>query len=242
MADDDEMNPRMCIVSRQSFETDRLIRFVASPDGQVVPDLKRRLPGRGVHVEARREVVELAVRRKLFGRALKAEARAGEDLPDVVDAVLKRAALGFLGLARKAGSVVSGASRVDAAVRAGAALAVIHAEDAAADGIRKIDAARFAAAAIEETEEIPAFRPASSDELGLAIGGDNVIHAAVLAGEAGAALLKRLEALANYRGVCPGRSPRLGQAVRDDDGRRIPDEDPGMDDGLGSDPAQEAEL
>ncbi|WP_152046678.1 RNA-binding protein [Aureimonas psammosilenae] len=200
MADEDEMNPRMCVVSRQSFEPDQLIRFVAAPDGSVVPDLKRKLPGRGVHVEARREVVELAVKRRLFGRGLKREVQVGADLPDVVDSVLERSALGFFSLARKAGAVVTGASRVDAAVRSGAAIAVLHARDAAPDGVRKIDAARFAVAAMEETEQIPAYRPTGSGELGLAIGGDNVIHAAVLAGEAGAALVKRLEALAGYRG------------------------------------------
>lgn len=242
MAEDDGMNPRMCIVSRQSFEADRLIRFVAGPDGSVVPDLKRRLPGRGVHVEARRETVELAVKRRLFGRALGQEVRAADDLADVVDAAILRLTLGFLGLARKAGDVVTGASRVDAAVRSGAALAVLHASDASPDGVRKIDAARFATAAIGESEEIPAFRPAGSDDLGLAIGGDNVIHAAVLAGKAGAALLKRLDALANYRGGDPGAGSRAGPAARVDDGRRIPIEDPGMDDGCGSDPAQEAEA
>ncbi|KAB0682845.1 RNA-binding protein [Aureimonas leprariae] len=197
---DDGMNPRMCAVSRETFEADRLIRFVADPAGVVVPDIRRRLPGRGVHVEAKRAAVELAMRRRLFGKGLKREAKVPDDLADVVDAALDRAALGFLGIARKAGQVVTGASQVDAAVRSGAAIAVIHAADAAADGLRKIDAARFAAAALEDSEEIPIFRLWQSDQMGLAFGGNNVIHAAVLGGEAGAAFLKRLEALAGYRG------------------------------------------
>lgn len=236
---DETVNPRMCVVSRESFAAERLIRFVADPDGVVVPDIRRRLPGRGVHVEARRAVVELAVRRRLFGKGLKREVKVPDDLADAVEAALLRAALGFLGLARKAGQVVSGASRVDAAVRSGAALAVIHAGEAAPDGVRKIDAARFAAAAIGECDEIPAFRLGRSDELGLAFGGDNVIHAAVLAGEAGAALLKRLEALAGYRGDEPaGRAGRAAKADRPDDDRGIRAADSGMDDGLGPIPPE----
>jgi uncharacterized protein len=239
MADEEAANPRMCVVSRESFAADRLIRFVADPDGVVVPDLRRRLPGRGVHVEARRAAVELAVRRRLFGKGLKREVRVPDDLADAVDAALQRAALGFVGLARKAGQVVAGASRVDAAVRSGAALAVIHAADAAPDGLRKIDAARFAAAAAEECDEIPAFRPAGADELGLAFGGDNVIHAAVLAGEAGAALLKRLQALAAYRGEeSVGRAGPAARAERPNDDRGTADAGPGMDDGAGPIPPE----
>lgn len=194
------VNERMCLVSRRSFPADALIRFVAAPDGSVAPDLKRRLPGRGAHVEARREAVELAVKRKLFGRALKAEVTASPALGAEVEALLCRSALGAMGLARKAGQLVTGAAKVDAAIRSGRALGILHACDAAPDGVRKMDAARRAAGG---TEMIPAFRPFTSDEIDLALGGGNVIHAAVLAGDAGAALMKRLEALSNYRGERP---------------------------------------
>ena len=75
--DEDGVNDRMCIVTREKGEADDLIRFVAGPDGSVVPDLKRQLPGRGCWVKAERAIVDKAVARKLFGRALKAEAKAG---------------------------------------------------------------------------------------------------------------------------------------------------------------------
>ncbi|MEF2073804.1 RNA-binding protein [Consotaella aegiceratis] len=197
----DGLNGRMCIVSRERYPAEALIRFVAGPDGAVVPDLKRRLPGRGAHVEARREAVDLAVKRKLFGRALKAEVKASPTLGAEVDDLLRRGVAGSLGLARKAGQLVTGAAKVDAAIRSGKARAVLHASDAAPDGIRKMEAARRAAAS--SGGAIPAFRVLTSDEMGLALGGDNVIHAAVLAGDAGAALLRRLEALSNYRGERP---------------------------------------
>ncbi|KQT43225.1 DNA-binding protein [Aureimonas sp. Leaf454] len=202
-ADDEARNPRTCIVSRKAFEPDELIRFVAAPDGTLVADLRRKLPGRGAHVEMRRSVVEQAVKRKLFARALKREVAGAEALADQVDEQLARQILSFFGMARKAGQLVVGATKVDAAVRAGAALAVLHAIDGAEDGIRKIANARRAAVAMGLADEVPAFRLFTVDEMGLAFGGGNVIHAAVLAGEAGAALLRRLQALSNYRGEHP---------------------------------------
>ncbi|SKA18273.1 hypothetical protein SAMN05428963_107179 [Consotaella salsifontis] len=212
------MNERMCIVSRERHPAEALIRFVLAPDGSVVADLKRRLPGRGAHVEARREAVDQAVKRRLFSRALHAEARASETLGDEVDMLLKSSVLGSLGLARKARQLLTGAAKVEAAVRSGRAIGLLHANDGASDGIRKMDAARRAASLT--FGEIPAFQVLSSEEMGLALGGINVIHAAVLTGDAGNALVKRLKALSSYRGEGP----------RDESG------------GCGVPPAQEAEA
>lgn len=242
------VNSRMCIVSRKTMEADELIRFVAAPDGQVVADLRRRLPGRGAHVEARRETVETAVKRKLFRRALKTDVTGTETLGADVEELLRRASLGFLGLARKSGQLVTGATKVDLAIRSGRAIAVLHAEDAAADGIRKLDGARRAAVATGAADDIPAFRPFTSDEMGLAFGGGNVIHAAVLAGDAGAALLKRLTALSDYRGDGPSETSgkadgpkHPGLAPETNEGHPTGSA-PGMEVGCGIDPAQEAEA
>ena len=132
------MNERTCIVTRKSGAPDDLIRFVVGPDSALVPDLKRNLPGRGCWVTADRLHVERAAAKKLFARALKAEVQVPADLGDMVDRLLARAALGSLGLARKAGAVALGAGKVEAAVRSGEALAVLHAAEASADGVRKI--------------------------------------------------------------------------------------------------------
>ncbi|WAJ29043.1 RNA-binding protein [Antarcticirhabdus aurantiaca] len=214
------VNERQCIVSRARLAPEAMIRFVRAPDGRVVPDLRRRLPGRGANVENRRAAVETAVKRRLFGRALKAEVRADETLADEVDRLLAQSALGSMGLARKAGQVVSGAAKVEAAVRSGKALVLVQASDGAPDGLRKMDGARRAAANGDADAAIPRFRLFESAEMSLAIGGVNVIHAAILAGSAGLACLKRLEALAIYRGDSP------------DD----------VDDGRGPTPAQETEA
>lgn len=196
------MNDRTCIVTRQSAEPDALIRFVAGPDARIFPDLRRKLPGRGCWVTADREHVEKAVARKLFARALKADVVVPDDLPGMVEALLAQLALGSLGLARKAGKVLMGATQVDKAVRAGEAAIVLHAFSASDDGVRKIEQARRATVHLGGPR-IAAYKLFSDAELGLALGGTNVIHAAVLAGDAGRAAVKRLVALDRYRGGSP---------------------------------------
>lgn len=196
------MNDRTCIVTRQPAGPDGLIRFVAGPDGAVVPDLKRNLPGRGCWVTADREHVDKAAKKGLFARALKSGVTVPADLGGMVDGLLARSALGALGLARKAGALALGAAKVEAAVRNGSALLVLHAAEASEDGIRKIAQARRATAHLGGPE-IRAYKLFSEPEMGLALGGTNVIHAAVLAGDAGRAAEKRMVALDRYRGGSP---------------------------------------
>jgi predicted RNA-binding protein YlxR (DUF448 family)/ribosomal protein L30E len=193
------VNERTCIVTRKSAPPERLIRFVAAPDGTVVADLKRNLPGRGCWVTAERAAVDQAVRRRLFARALKANVSVADDLGAMVDRLLAERALGMLGLARKAGAIVLGAAQVEKAVRSGKAVAVLHALEASADGVRKIAQARRALRH-EGGPTIFAYKLFSGQEMGLALGAANVIHAALLATDAGEAALKRVEALDRYRG------------------------------------------
>ena len=164
--------------------------------------MKRNLPGRGCWVTADREHVDKAAKKGLFGRAFKAQVTVPADLGGMVDLLLARAALGALGLARKAGALALGATKVEASVRSGAALLVLHATEASADGLRKIAQARRATAHAGGPE-IRAYKLFSEQELGLALGGTNVIHAAVLAGDAGRSAEKRMVALDRYRGGSP---------------------------------------
>ncbi len=196
------MNDRTCIVARRPTGPDEAIRFVVGPDGTVVPDLKRNLPGRGCWVTADREHVDKAAKKGMFARALKAQVEVPSDLGAMVDRLLSRSALGALGLARKAGAVALGATKVEASVRSGAALLVLHAAEASEDGVRKIAQARRATVHAGGPE-IMAYKLFSEQELGLALGGTNVIHAAVLAGDAGRAAEKRMVALDRYRGGSP---------------------------------------
>ncbi len=199
------MNDRMCIVSRESGTAEDLIRFVAGPDGSVVPDLKRKLPGRGCWVKAERHLVDEAVKRKLFARALKEGVTPQADLGALVDQLLTKSAIGSLALARKAGAVVSGSAKVDQAIRTGAAAMVLHAKEAAADGVRKHDQARRAVVHMEGPD-IPSFSLFTGEEMDLAFGGGNVIHAAVLDGKAAAGFIQKALLLHRYRGESAANS------------------------------------
>ena len=194
------VNDRMCIVTRERGQPDDLIRFVAGPDGSVVPDLRHALPGRGCWVTAERSVVDQAVKRKLFGRALKTEVTTDPDLGGMVDRLLCDSLFGMMNLARKSGQFVTGSGKVDDAIRSGAALALMHATDAADDGVRKLRQANTARAMGVTEAEIPVFRLFSADELALVMGEGAFIHAAALAGQAGEGVVKRAKLLETYRG------------------------------------------
>ncbi|MGF0537671.1 RNA-binding protein [Agrobacterium sp. ES01] len=211
-ADNDEpaeapMNDRTCIVTRVSGTPETLIRFVAGPDGTIYPDLKRKLPGRGCWVSISRAAVDKAVAKKLFARALKADVKADADLGETVDRLLAADLAGMMNLARKAGQFVIGSMKVENAVRGGAAHAVFHSQDAAADGVRKIDQARkawFLGTGAET--EIPVFKPFSGLQMEALMGQNAFIHAAVLAGQAGVGVVKRAKLLELYRiGELPAR-------------------------------------
>lgn len=203
-----EVNGRMCIVTRQGGTPETLIRFVAGPDGRVVPDLKKQLPGRGCWVTAERAIVEKAIARKAFARGLKKpDVVVGPELADDVDRLLSQQLGGMMNMARKAGQFVSGASKVEQAVRGMAALATFHATDAAADGVRKIDQARKAMSFVADDEqEIPSFRFFSEAEMEGLLGQNAFIHACALAGQAGEGVVKRANMLGRYRGTIPARA------------------------------------
>jgi len=191
---------RMCAVSREVRPIDELIRFVVAPDGQIVPDLKRKLPGRGMWITASREVVAEAVRRHQFSKAFKRELRAPQTLPADVETLLVRSVTEALGIAAKAGQVVSGFGKVESALREGTVEVLIHASDGAADGIRTLDMlARQNEVNHGTRPPIPVVTALKSIELDLALTRSNVIHAAVLAGPASKSFLSRSQMLVRYR-------------------------------------------
>jgi predicted RNA-binding protein YlxR (DUF448 family) len=184
---------RLCIATRAVRPVGEMIRFVAGPDGTVVPDLKRRLPGRGVWVTARRRLVEEAVRRQAFGRSLKGKANAPADLAEALDRLLERSALDALSIAHKAGLAVLGFARVEAALAEGPVVALIRARDGGAEGARKL-------AALRRRDQAPVnIEVFDSAQLDLAVGRLNVVHAALLAGRASETVLERWRILESFR-------------------------------------------
>jgi predicted RNA-binding protein YlxR (DUF448 family) len=169
-----ELRERMCIVTREVMDEDRLIRFVRSPEGEAVPDPARKLPGRGVWVTLARSRVAEAAHKNLFARGFDANMRAEPGLAETTGQALRRAALGYLSLAKKAGQLVTGTAKVAGALRGGHVRILLHAREAAQDGRRKLD--RLAGPG---TEIVGSFATAEMD---LALGRKNVIHAAVMTG------------------------------------------------------------
>jgi uncharacterized protein len=191
---------RMCAVSREVCPIDELIRFVVAPSGDVIPDLKRKLPGRGLWVRASRRTVAEAVRRHQFSRGFKRDVRAPASLPADTEALLERSCTEALAMAAKAGQVVSGFAKVEGLLEQGRAGALIHASDGAADGIRKLDAiVRQRAENIGDSPGLPIVTALTSAQLDLALGRSNVIHAALLAGPASKTFLSRCQILVRYR-------------------------------------------
>ena len=196
---------RRCAVTRALRPKDELIRFVLGPDGAVVPDLKEKLPGRGVWLTAARDTVAEALKRNAFARALKQEARAPQGLDAQVDKLLAEAAISALSLANKAGEVVFGYTKVEEAIAKGRIIALVHAREAADDGCRKLDAKLRGK---KGGTSLPAVRVFTVDELGLASGRTNVIHAALIQGGAALKVLAAASRLECYRkGSAAFRNP-----------------------------------
>lgn len=196
---------RSCILTRETGSPDDLMRFVRDPDGNVVADLRHRLPGRGAWLTPTAAALGEAIRRKLFARAFKAEAKAAPELVEAVDAALLRDLLGALGLANKAGGVTTGFFKVDAALRSGEAAALIHAREASQDGRRKL-AQAIRVRALNATQPntispVPTYDDLRGDDLDMALGRVHVIHAALLAGAGSEGCLARWRRLRRFRGI-----------------------------------------
>src|SRR6266700_3007846 len=84
---------RFCAASGAVRPVDEMIRFVVGPDGTAVPDLKRRLPGRGIWITATRQALRSAIARKAFARAFKRDMRLGPDLVETTERLIEPAAL-----------------------------------------------------------------------------------------------------------------------------------------------------
>lgn len=195
MDEDGDMRERRDIVSGKVLPENCLVRFAVAPDGTVVPDVAAKLPGRGLWVEARRAAVATAVEKKLFSKAAKANVNASADLPQRVEKALVARMLGDLGLAKRSGALTLGFDNV---LRALEGLKppriLIEAFDGSPDGKRKL----YAAAHRLERNCV-VIETLTSAELGLALGRENVIHAAVQPGGLTERLTLDAERLAGFR-------------------------------------------
>lgn len=181
---------RTCLVTRSLLPKQQMIRFVVDPSGAVVPDIAAKLPGRGLWLTARRDIVAAACARNLFARAARAQAAAPGDLVDRVERLLLDRAVNYLGLARRAGQAAIGFEVVREWLRGGRAALLVTASDAAADGARKLR---------ELAPDLPRVDSIGSAELGPAFGRESVVHAALAPGRLAESLLHDAARLAGFR-------------------------------------------
>jgi hypothetical protein len=187
---------RMCVVTREVRPVADLIRFVVGPDGEAVPDLKSKLPGRGVWVTATHDALAEAVKRKTLARGFKRQVRLMGDLVEQTERLLESAVLDALAMAGKAGLVAVGFGKTETALAHDRVVGVIRAAEAAPDGVRKLDAAQRR---LTPDGKIAVISGLTSAQLDLALGRPNVIHAALLAGSASDTFLARFRRLARFR-------------------------------------------
>jgi len=187
---------RMCVATRTVRPVSDLIRFVIGPDGDAVPDLKARLPGRGVWVTATQAALGDAIRRRALARGFGREVRLPADLPARTERLLERSVLDALAMAAKAGLVAVGFGKAESALAQHEVAALLHAAEAAPDGVRKLDAAMRRR---RQPGAVAVIGTLTGPQLDLALGRPNVVHAALLAGPPTDTFLARLRRLERFR-------------------------------------------
>jgi len=207
--DDESGSERTCVATGAKGPPEAMLRFALAPDGAVTPDIRRKLPGRGVWTSLSAEAVRRAAAKGGFSRGFRAQVAVPADLAEVVDGLLERDALQSLAMANKAGLVVTGAFKVDAAIAGGGLAALIQAADAAADGAAKREQALRARLGADAAE-VARVKVFSSRQLDLALGKANVVHAALKSGAAASAFLARAERLRRFRNEAAETAPNDG--------------------------------
>jgi predicted RNA-binding protein YlxR (DUF448 family) len=188
---------RRCIVTGEILPEARLLRFVASPSGEIVPDVEGKLPGRGIWVRSERDAVDTAVKKQLFARAAKAAVTAGVQLANLAEVLLVGRMQSHIGLARKAGELILGFDPVERSLRGETPPAVVvEAVEAAADGQRKL-----LSAAVSRGVTPFVMGALRNAELSLAVGRENVVHAALTPGRIAERLIFDAGRLAGFRSL-----------------------------------------
>jgi hypothetical protein len=189
------LRERRCIVTKEVLPESRLVRFVIGPQNETVADLAAKLPGRGIWVSAKRSVLERAIAKNLFAKAARASVHVPPDLPAKVESLLLKRIQDHLGLSRRSGALVFGFDNVMRALESRRKpAALVEARDGSEDGRRKISAATRAKGLQPKVIGL-----LDSDELSMALGRENVIHAALFPGPLADRLVLDAERLEGFR-------------------------------------------
>jgi predicted RNA-binding protein YlxR (DUF448 family) len=181
---------RTCIATGTEDTPERMIRFVVGPEGEVVPDLARRLPGRGLWVRAERAALERAIEKKFFAKAARAAVLAPADLPERVERLLLERPLADLGRARRAGRAVAGFVKVEQMIGQRRVGLLVVADEADGDGLGKLTATG-----------LPIVRLGDSTMLGGVFGREQAVYVAIARDDAGGEFIQRIAVgAARWRG------------------------------------------
>jgi len=183
---------------------DGLLRFVVGPDGGICADLARELPGRGIWVGGRRELLDRAVKKRLFARAAKRAVVVADDLPDQVEVLMRQRALALLGLTKRAGQLTLGYEKARALLATDNAAIAISAHDASLRGREKLLGGNAVSFTGDTSQTASGGRIVVDlfglEELSLALGRENVVHAALQVGGLADRFMAECRRLKNYRG------------------------------------------
>lgn len=191
---------RKCIATGEAQPKFGLIRFVAGPDGQLVPDILGKLPGRGAYVAAERSAIDRAVAKKLFARAFKQPVQMPEALADEVERQLVRRVVTLISLARKSGDAIAGYEKVKDWLIKEQAQVLVQAVDGSGRGKSKLSTPHFGSY----------IGCLSADELGMAFGRQTVIHAALASGGLSKRVVEEAQRLQGMRGLDGGKGRTEG--------------------------------
>jgi hypothetical protein len=202
---------RFCAATGARAPVSKMIRFVVAPDGCVVPDLRRRLPGRGVWIMGTRQALRTAIARNVFARSFKRMVSVAPDLVESTERLIEQAALDALSIAHKAGRLAIGTANAEAAIAREPVVGLLHAQEAAPAGTRKLGAALRDR---NRAGEVAGGETFASTQLGLALGRSNVIHAALLAGPESETFLARAARLERFRADAEQERARTSERAR----------------------------
>ena len=180
---------RKCIVTGEIKEKSQLLRFVITPDKQIVPDFYKKLPGKGVYVSSSYDVLQQAIAKNVFSKVLKKNVKVSADLLQIVENILHKNALNAISLAKKAGNTVIGMDKVLEALKAGKVQFILEATDAGGDGQKKLS---------HYTENMQVYRLFSVEELDKALDKGNTVYLAFLKQEMSKMVQDNFEKLSTF--------------------------------------------
>lgn len=186
------MSLRKCLVTGKHLPKDQLLRFVVGPERDLVSDLDEKLPGRGLWLSVARDMLNTACEKGLFSKAARFDVKLSDDLADRVESLMVQRCLDLIGLARRAGEIVTGFEKTKARLRDGRCGVLLQARDGSADGQRKLKVLAEGVVMVDVFD---------AKEIGRALGRDNAVHGVISRGQLASRLIKSSDRLMAFRGL-----------------------------------------